>query len=120
MDVKLYLQCTLNKSPTKKTHPETGCRQEARQICAPSNCELVKSDKVDSLLVLYSRGFFVPEVLCFRWFLVSEGSLFHSEVSWFQKVLCFIQRVFGFRGFFVSEVHSEGGPFFLTYFFFNR
>ncbi len=102
--MKLYLQCTLNKSPTKKTHPETGCRQEARQICAPSNCELVKSDKVDSLLVLYFRGFFVSQgssfqmVLSFRGFFVSfrgfldsEGTLFHSEGSWFQRVL-------GFRG----------------------
>ncbi len=26
MDVKLYWQCTPSKSPTKKTHPETGCR----------------------------------------------------------------------------------------------
>jgi hypothetical protein len=66
MDVKIYLQCTLNKSPTKKTHPETGCRQEARQICAPSNCELVKSDKVDSLMVLYSTGFFVSQGSSFQ------------------------------------------------------
>jgi hypothetical protein len=92
MDVKLYLQCTLNKSPTKKTHPETGCRQEARQICAPSNCELVKSDKVDSSSQI--AWLFVSEGLCSREFFVSEGSSF-------QRVL-FSDGSF-LRGLFVSE-----------------
>lgn len=39
-------KCTLEKKVVKKVNPETACQKMPREICAPSNCAFVKSEKV--------------------------------------------------------------------------
>ena len=38
-------KCRLERKVVKKTSPETSCRKNPRKVCAPSNCQFVKSER---------------------------------------------------------------------------